>query len=143
MCTLWILFIYIYINIQLNFEYLTLQRLIYLFLNYFYIDLAYRSTSRKYIKHEHTIRDALMNSSTSITNTWCSWTESCLQKVASSPASHVGAKNHVSHKGCSKEKITRIPLINLTNFKTEEPHTIISQIEAAEKLYGCVIDFQI
>ncbi|XP_009380560.2 proteinaceous RNase P 1, chloroplastic/mitochondrial-like [Musa acuminata AAA Group] len=69
--------------------------------------------------------------------------ESCVPNISSNPAaSYVEAKNCVASKEHSK-KTSRSSLRCKADCKANELHTVISDIEAAEKLHNCVIDFQI
>lgn len=69
--------------------------------------------------------------------------ESCVPNTSSNPAaSYVEAKNCVASKEHSK-KTSRSSLRCKVDCKANELHTVISDIEAAEKLHNCVIDFQI
>ncbi|CAL9101085.1 unnamed protein product [Musa textilis] len=69
--------------------------------------------------------------------------ESCVRKISSNPAaSYVEAKNCVASKEHSK-KTSRSSRRYEADCTANELCTVISDIEAAEKLHNCVIDFQI
>lgn len=68
---------------------------------------------------------------------------SCQTGLTSSPVPCAVAKNHAPHRGISKENTLTKSHKRLANGKTKEPYNILCAIKAAEKLYDCVIDFQI
>ncbi|XP_008775808.2 proteinaceous RNase P 1, chloroplastic/mitochondrial-like isoform X1 [Phoenix dactylifera] len=63
------------------------------------------------------------------------------EKMAISPTLYIGASNQIRSSESPKEKVMRSPQRNIAD--RENSNTIISSIEAAEELCGCVIDFQI